>query len=63
MNGGAGLSKYTLLTPGKPTESVLLARMQTLDDKNRMPQIGTYAIDDPAVELVSDWITSIQACP
>jgi uncharacterized repeat protein (TIGR03806 family) len=62
MNGGAGLSTYTLLTPGKPTESVLFARMQTLDDKNRMPQIGTYVVDQPAVKLVSDWITAIQSC-
>jgi uncharacterized repeat protein (TIGR03806 family) len=63
MKGGAGLSTYTLLTPGKPMESVLWARMQTLDDKNRMPQIGTYVVDEPGVKLVSDWITSIQSCP
>lgn len=62
MKGGAGLATYTLLTPGKPMESVIWARMQTLDDKNRMPQIGTYAVDQPGLKLVSDWITSIQSC-
>jgi len=62
MKGGAGLTTYTLLTPGKPTESVLVARMQTLDDKNRMPQIGTYVVDQSGVKLVSDWITSLQSC-
>ena len=60
--GGAGLSTYTLLTPGKPMESVMWARMQTLDDKNRMPQIGTYVVDQPGVKLVNDWITAIQSC-
>jgi hypothetical protein len=62
MKGGAGLSTYTLLTPGKPMESVMWARMQTLDDKNRMPQIATYVVDQPGVKLVNDWITSIQSC-
>jgi len=62
MKGGAGLSTFTLLTPGKPMESVIWARMQTLDDKNRMPQIGTYVVDQPGVKVVSDWITSIQSC-
>jgi len=62
LKGGAGLSTYTILTPGKPTESVIWARMQTLDDKNRMPQIGTSLVEQPSVKLVSDWITSIQSC-
>jgi len=62
QKGGAGLSTYTILTPGKPMESVLWARMQTLDDKGRMPQIGTYVVDQPGVKLVSDWITSLQSC-
>jgi mono/diheme cytochrome c family protein len=62
MKGGAGLSTYTILTPGKPMESVLWARMQTLDDKNRMPQIATYVVDQPGVKLVSDWIASIPSC-
>ena len=62
LKGGAGLATYTLLTPGKPLESVLLARMNTLDDKNRMPQIGTYVVDQSAAKLVSDWIASIQSC-
>lgn len=62
MKGGAGLSTYTILTPGKPMESVLWARMQTLDDQNRMPQIATYVVDQPGVQLISDWISSIQYC-
>ena len=62
LKGGAGLSTYTILTPGKPMESVIWARMQTLDDKNRMPQIATYVVDQPGVKLVNDWITSIQSC-
>jgi len=63
LNGSAGLSTATIVTPGKPMESVLWARMQTLDAKDRMPQIGTYVVDQPGVKLVNDWITSIPSCP
>lgn len=62
QKGGAGLSVYTILTPGKPEESVLWARMQTLDDMARMPQIGTYVVDEPGVQLISDWISSLTGC-
>ena len=61
--GGAGLTKYTVLTPGKPEESVISARMGTLDDMARMPQIGTYVVDTSGTKLVNDWINSVQACP
>lgn len=60
--GGAGLSTYTILTPGKPQESVLWARMKTLDEQDRMPQIASYVVDEPAVKLVGDWISSLTSC-
>jgi mono/diheme cytochrome c family protein len=63
QKGGAGLGVYTLLTPGKPEESVLWARVGTLNDQDRMPQIATYVVDEPGLKLITDWITSIQSCP
>jgi uncharacterized repeat protein (TIGR03806 family) len=63
QKGGAGLTTYSILTPGKPEESVMSARMQALDNHDRMPQIGTYVVDQPGLKVVNDWITSIQSCP
>jgi hypothetical protein len=63
QKGGAGLTTYSILTPGKPQESVMWARVQTLDDKNRMPQIATYVVDEQGLKLISDWITGIPSCP
>jgi hypothetical protein len=39
------------------------ARVNTLNDQDRMPQIGTYVVDQPGVKLISDWIAGIQGCP
>ena len=61
--GGAGLAKYTILTPGKPEESVISARVGSLDEMARMPQIGTYVVDQPGLKLIDDWIKTITACP
>jgi uncharacterized repeat protein (TIGR03806 family) len=63
QKGGAGLTTYSILTPGKPEESVMWARVQTLDDKNRMPQIATYVVDEQGLKLISDWIAGIPSCP
>ena len=61
--GGAGLMTGSLLTPGKPEESVLWARVQTLDLQDRMPQIGTYVVDPEGLQLIADWISATTACP
>jgi uncharacterized repeat protein (TIGR03806 family) len=63
QKGGAGLTTGSLLTPGKPEESVLWARVKTLDEHDRMPQIGTYKVDEQGLKLITDWITAITACP
>jgi uncharacterized repeat protein (TIGR03806 family) len=63
QKGGAGLTTGSLLTPGKPEESVLWARVKTLDEHDRMPQIGTYKVDEQGLKLITDWITAIAACP
>ena len=29
----------------------------------RMPLVASYVVDQPAVDLIDSWITSITACP
>jgi uncharacterized repeat protein (TIGR03806 family) len=53
-----------LLAPGDLGRSAISIRMTQMDpDAGRMPQIGSYVVDDAAVTLVNDWIQSLQACP
>ena len=54
-----------ILKPGMPMLSTIWLRMHApyTGDKTRMPQLATYVIDDKGTQLVSDWITSITACP
>jgi len=51
-----------LLKPGAATDSLIWESMnQTDPDYGRMPQIGSYAIDDAAQTLVSEWINALAA--
>jgi hypothetical protein len=60
-----GVDGALLLKPADPMKSVMWLRMhaEKTDDKTRMPQIGTYVVDQPATQLMSDWITAMTACP
>jgi uncharacterized repeat protein (TIGR03806 family) len=54
----------TLLKPGAETESVLWQRMnQSNPDDGRMPQIGSYVIDDAGQKTVAAWIHGLKSCP
>ena len=50
------------LTPGHPELSTIWLRMQTLG-KGRMPPLASAVVDQPALDLVGDWIDGVQACP
>jgi hypothetical protein len=60
--GDVGVIGSTLFKPGKPMESVMWLRMHTLEN-GRMPQIGTYKLDDQGLDLVSMWVRSVATCP
>ena len=64
IKGAVGTStSINLLKPGHAEDSLMWERMNQSDpDQGRMPQIGTYAIDDSAQKLVSQWINSLTAC-
>ncbi len=56
-----GNAQARLLSPGEPGNSILLTRMQRRD-AYRMPPIGSAVIDEPAVELIAQWIASLEGC-
>jgi hypothetical protein len=63
IQGPIGTSTSTnLLEPGVAADSLIWQSMDQSDpDNGRMPQIGSYAIDDAAQMLVSQWINQLPA--
>jgi uncharacterized repeat protein (TIGR03806 family) len=66
--GNQGVPTSLLMTPGMPSQSLMVLRMMAPADDaagkhGRMPNIASYVVDDAAVKLISDWITSISSCP
>jgi uncharacterized repeat protein (TIGR03806 family) len=66
--GNQGVPTSLLLTPGMPSQSLIVLRMMAPAEDSagkhgRMPNIASYVVDQPAVTLISDWIKSITSCP
>lgn len=59
--GDLGIDGAKLIYPGSPEKSILWQRINALDD-NRMPPLGTEIIHEEAVDLIGEWIDSIQDC-
>ena len=55
---GSGGNKYSIV-PGKPDESILLYRMQSMDPGIMMPESGRVLTHQEAVEMVREWITKL----
>jgi uncharacterized repeat protein (TIGR03806 family) len=49
------------LVPGKPEESILVARMESTRPKEMMPQIGRSVVHQEGLTLVREWIRSLPA--
>lgn len=56
--GSAGL-RFGIV-PGAPEESILLARMLSLDPGMMMPQLGRTTVHEEGVALVEEWIRSLR---
>jgi uncharacterized repeat protein (TIGR03806 family) len=56
--GRVGSLIYDLI-PGRPEESILLARMESTRPKEMMPQIGRSVVHEEGVALVREWIRSL----
>jgi hypothetical protein len=67
--GNLGVDGAKLVTPKTPATSLMLLRMKAPPGNEmnggtgRMPAIGSQVVDTQATDLISQWITSINACP
>ena len=56
---GAGNRRYGI-EPGKPDRSILLYRMESTDNGERMPELGRALVHQEGVALIAEWIRSIE---
>jgi hypothetical protein len=67
--GDLGVAGATLLTPKNPMSSLMWLRMHApagnamTGGTGRMPAIGSSVVDTQGTDLISQWISSITACP
>jgi uncharacterized repeat protein (TIGR03806 family) len=64
--GDLGVTGALELTPGAPTRSMIWLRMNAPFGANNnihMPRIATFQFDSQGLQLISDWIASVKACP
>ncbi len=60
--GDLGLgANARIVAPGRPDDSVLLARMSRRD-AHGMPPLASSAVDEDGIALVRDWIAALSAC-
>ena len=55
---GSGGHKYDIV-PGKPDESILVSRMESLEPGAMMPEIGRKLVHKEGVKLIRDWISAM----
>ena len=59
---GSGGFDYDIL-PGKPDESILTYRMSSTNPGDMMPEIGRKLVHQEGVQLVKEWIKSLDTQP
>lgn len=57
--GGATCGNEVDIAPGEPERSIFICRMESTDSKIQMPPLGRNLPDEAAVELLRDWIASL----
>lgn len=65
VSAGKGSGGHTYdIVPGHPEKSILVYRMTTDDPGARMPELGRSVMHAEGVELISEWIASLEGgCP
>lgn len=60
---GSGDRLYSVV-PGRPDRSILVYRMDSIDPGVAMPELGRGSVHEEGVELISEWIASLDGdCP
>jgi uncharacterized repeat protein (TIGR03806 family) len=57
--GRGSVGKSFSIVPGKPADSILLYRMESIEPGVMMPEIGRTIVDREAVELIREWIAGM----
>jgi len=55
---GTGGHQYSIV-PGHPDKSIMIYRMNSLEPGAMMPEVGRRMIHKEGVQLISDWIASM----
>jgi uncharacterized repeat protein (TIGR03806 family) len=53
-----GNPAYRLIAPGDASHSMILTRMQAANGFNRMPPIGSNVLDQQAIAILNQWLTT-----
>lgn len=56
---GSGGLKYDIV-PGKPEESILYYRIQSVDPGVMMPELGRTIVHQEGLQIIEDWIRSLR---
>ncbi len=59
---GTGSLMYDIV-PGKPDQSIMIYRMGSTDPEIKMPEIPNLLPDKAGIQLISEWIASLQLPP
>jgi uncharacterized repeat protein (TIGR03806 family) len=59
--GRASVGLDFIIAPGKPDESILIARMESTDPGIAMPEVGRSTVHTEGVMLLRDWIAAMPA--
>ena len=55
---GTGNREYGIV-PGKPDDSIMLYRMQSVNPAEMMPELGRSLSHDEGVDLITEWVASL----
>jgi uncharacterized repeat protein (TIGR03806 family) len=61
VSAGAGTGGHTYsIVPGKPNESILVYRMNSLEPAAMMPELGRRSVHQEGVALITEWISEME---
>lgn len=47
------------IVPGKPDESIIMARLESSEPEIKMPELGRTLVDEQGVKLIREWISAM----